>query len=158
VLLDEPTVGVDPQSRDRIYDMLAALSASGVSLLLTTHHLEEAEARCARTVILDHGKVIAAGTMAELVEQTVGRFRLVTLRLDAPLEAATALTSALPANGSGMAEDGRVLKARMRDVAAELPPLLDQIRAAGRTVDDVDVRGPSLQSVFIHLTGRELRE
>jgi linearmycin/streptolysin S transport system ATP-binding protein len=158
VLLDEPTVGVDPQSRDRIYDMLAALSASGVSLLLTTHHLEEAEARCARTVILDHGKVIAAGTMSELVEQTVGRFRLVTLRLDGPLDAASALRSALPENGSGMAEDGRVLKARMCDVAAELPPLLDQIRAAGRTVDDVDVRGPSLQSVFIHLTGRELRE
>jgi len=51
-----------------------------------------------------------------------------------------------------------VLKARMQDVAAELPPLLDRIRRAGRTVDDVDVRGPSLQSVFIHLTGRELRE
>src|SRR3954467_10799131 len=84
VLLDEPTVGVDPQSRDRIYDMLADLAASGVSLLLTTHHLEEAEARCSRTVIIDHGKVIAAGTMSELVDQTVGRFRLVTLRLDAP--------------------------------------------------------------------------
>ena len=158
VLLDEPTVGVDPQSRDRIYDMLAALSASGVSLLLTTHHLEEAEARCARTVILDHGKVIAAGTMAELVEQTVGRFRLVTLRLDSPLDMADTLRNAEPKNGSGTAEEGRVLKARMQDVAAELPPLLDQIRAAGRTVDDVEVRGPSLQSVFIHLTGRELRE
>jgi ABC-2 type transport system ATP-binding protein len=154
VLLDEPTVGVDPQSRDRIYDMLTELSASGVSLLLTTHHLEEAEARCARTVILDHGKVIAAGTMAELVDQTVGRFRLVTLRLDSALDRASAITNAVPENR----EDGRVLKARMQDVAAELPPLLDQIRAAGRTVDDVDVRGPSLQSVFIHLTGRELRE
>ena len=86
VLLDEPTVGVDPQSRDRIYAMLADLTAEGVSLLLTTHHLEEAEARCARTVIIDHGKVIAAGTLAELVDQTVGRHRLVTLRLDAPLD------------------------------------------------------------------------
>src|SRR6187431_747271 len=92
VLLDEPTVGVDPQSRDRIYDMLAGLAESGVSLLLTTHHLEEAEARCARTVILDHGKVIASGTMSELVEQTVGRYRLVTLRLDAPLEGEIART------------------------------------------------------------------
>src|SRR5690242_10289901 len=109
VLLDEPTVGVDPQSRDRIYDMLGDLSASGVSLLLTTHHLEEAEARCARTVILDHGKVIAAGTMSELVDQTVGRFRLVTLRLDSPLDAASTLRSAVPDNGSGTAEDGRVL-------------------------------------------------
>ena len=69
VLLDEPTVGVDPQSRDRIYDVLAELRSDGVSLLLTTHHLEEAEARCSRTVIIDHGKVIASGTLPELVDQ-----------------------------------------------------------------------------------------
>jgi len=158
VLLDEPTVGVDPQSRDRIYDMLADLAASGVSLLLTTHHLEEAEARCSRTVIIDHGKVIAAGTLSELVEQTVGRFRLVTLRLDAPLSADLARAFAGSDNGSGVDESGRTLRARMRDVAAELPPLLERIRTDGRGVDDVEVRGPSLQSVFIHLTGRELRE
>ena len=81
VLLDEPTVGVDPQSRERIYDMLTELTGDGVSLLLTTHHLEEAEARCSRTVIIDHGRVIASGTLAELVDQTVGRHRIVTLRL-----------------------------------------------------------------------------
>jgi ABC-2 type transport system ATP-binding protein len=158
VLLDEPTVGVDPQSRDRIYDMLADLAASGTSLLLTTHHLEEAEARCSRTVIIDHGKVIAAGTMSELVDQTVGRYRLVTLRLDAPLDANAALGVSGVDNGTGADADERTVKARMRDVAAELPPLLERIRIAGRSVDDVDVRGPSLQSVFIHLTGRELRE
>ena len=136
VLLDEPTVGVDPQSRDRIYDMLAALKAEGVSLLLTTHHLEEAEARCSRTVIIDHGRVIAAGTLPELVDRTVGKDRLVTLRLGT----------------------GQVISARMRDVAGDLPPLLEQVRQSGDTVDDVEVRGPSLQAVFIHLTGRELRE
>jgi hypothetical protein len=96
--------------------------------------------------------------MSELVDQTVGRFRLVTLRLDGPFDEASALTRGTPENGSGTADDGRVLKARMQDVASELPPLLDRIRAAGRAVDDVEVRGPSLQSVFIHLTGRELRE
>jgi ABC-2 type transport system ATP-binding protein len=163
VLLDEPTVGVDPQSRDRIYDMLAELAQSGVSLLLTTHHLEEAEARCSRTVIIDHGNVIAAGTLPELVDQTVGRYRLVTLRLDAPLSAAgtaglAAGTSTRASDLSADADDGRVIKARMRDVALELPPLLERIRQAGRSVDDVEVRGPSLQAVFIHLTGRELRE
>ena len=136
VLLDEPTVGVDPQSRDRIYETLAELAGSGVSMLLTTHHLEEAEARCARTVIIDHGRVIAAGTLPELVDRTVGKDRLVTLRLS----------------------DGQVETARLRDVAADLPPLLERVRASGRLVDDVEVRGPSLQSVFIHLTGRELRE
>ena len=159
VLLDEPTVGVDPQSRDRIYDVLADLAKQGVSLLLTTHHLEEAEARCSRTVIIDHGKIIAAGTLAELVDRTVGRYRLVTLRLDA---AARDAAAAEITRGSRTIEtdavDPRLLRARMRDVAIELPPLLERIRQVGRAVDDVEVRGPSLQSVFIHLTGRELRE
>jgi ABC-2 type transport system ATP-binding protein len=159
VLLDEPTVGVDPQSRDRIYDTLAELARSGVSLLLTTHHLEEAEARCSRTVIIDHGRVIAGGSLTELVDQTVGRYRLVTLRLDAPLTADVAAAiggdGEMPTIDSG---DPRLMKTRMRDVALDLPPLLDRIRRAGRCVEDVDVRGPSLQAVFIHLTGRELRE
>jgi len=151
VLLDEPTVGVDPQSRERIYDMLTELMRSGVSLLLTTHHLEEAEARCSRTVIIDHGKVIAAGTMAELVDQTVGRHRIVTLRVDAPL-------TSTPAGVDVAAEDPRTLRAKVSDVARELPGLLAAVAGQGREVEDVDVRGPSLQSVFIHLTGRELRE
>jgi ABC-2 type transport system ATP-binding protein len=136
VLMDEPTVGVDPQSRDRIYEMLAALTASGVSIVLTTHHLEEAEARCSRTVIIDHGRVIASGTLPELVALTVGRDKSVTLRLS----------------------DGRTVTERMKDVAVELPPLLERVHQSGVQVEDVDVRGPSLQAVFIHLTGRELRE
>jgi ABC-2 type transport system ATP-binding protein len=158
VLLDEPTVGVDPQSRDRIYDTLATLAASGVSLLLTTHHLEEAEARCSRTVIIDHGKVIASGTTPELVDQTVGRFRMVSLRLREPLGEGDARRVTSDETVSIDAADARVVRARMRDVAVELPPLLDVIRTSGSTVDDVDVRGPSLQAVFIHLTGKELRE
>jgi ABC-2 type transport system ATP-binding protein len=156
VLLDEPTVGVDPQSRDRIYDMLSDLAAEGVSLLLTTHHLEEAEARCSRTVIIDHGRAIAEGTLAELVDQTVGKHRLVTLRLDRPLSDVGSV-----ARGSDTvvdSGDATRLRARLHDVASELPQLLDRVRKAGRAVEDVDVRGPSLQSVFIHLTGRELRE
>src|SRR6478736_2482250 len=156
VLLDEPTVGVDPQSRDRSYDMLADLASQGVSLLLTTHHLEEAEARCDRTVIIDHGKVIAEGTLSDLVDRTVGRHRMVTLRLDAPLAEDIAVLrepNLMPDGG-----DGRRVRARMNDVASELPLLLDRVRQAGRAVEDVDVRGPSLQAVFIHLTGRELRE
>ena len=151
VLLDEPTVGVDPQSRERIYDMLGELTRAGVSLLLTTHHLEEAEARCTRTVIIDHGKVIAAGTLPELVDQTVGRHRIVTLRVDAPM------ASALPGVDVA-AEDPRMLRAKVSNVARELPALLTAVAGQGREVEDVDVRGPSLQAVFIHLTGRELRE
>src|SRR5512132_1288686 len=151
VLLDEPTVGVDPQSRDRIYDVLAELARAGVSLLLTTHHLEEAEARCSRTVIIDHGKVIASGTLAQLVDETVGPHRLVTLRLDGPLDGEAALLRTAGEDISIDETDTRTVRARMRDVATGLPPLLERIRQTGRAVNDVEVRGPSLQSVFIHL-------
>ncbi|NQW03219.1 MAG: AAA family ATPase [Acidobacteria bacterium] len=67
VLLDEPTVGVDPQSRERIYEMLSGLQATGVAVVLTTHHLEEAERRCQRSVIIDHGIMVASGTLRELL-------------------------------------------------------------------------------------------
>jgi ABC-2 type transport system ATP-binding protein len=102
VLLDEPTVGVDPQSRERIYQMLDGLRSEGASLLLTTHYLEEVEARCDRVVIIDHGKSVAAGTPAELVERVLGPAR--------------------PDAGN------------------------------------LEVRSRGLQAVFLHLTGKDLRE
>ncbi len=150
VLLDEPTVGVDPQSRERIAEMLDGLRAAGASLLLTTHQLDEAEARCERIVILDHGKVIAAGTLAELVRATVGDARAVTLRLD---RAPAAPIEGLAADGGGT-----ILRASVRDVDADLAALLRRVAAAGCAVTDLEVRQPRLQSVFLHLTGRELRE
>ncbi len=150
VLLDEPTVGVDPQSRERIYDMLQSLRAEGASLMLTTHQLEEAEARCDRIVVIDHGELKASGTLAELVERTVGSHRRVTLHLDrAPRQ---------PLPGFDTDSGGATLRTQVKDVAGELPALLGVVERAGCKVLDVDVRGPSLHAVFIHLTGRELRE
>jgi ABC-2 type transport system ATP-binding protein len=150
ILLDEPTVGVDPQSRERIWEMLEGLRRDGASLLLTTHHLEEAEARCERIVVLDHGTVCAPGTLAELVRDTVGSHRTVTLTLDrAP---------GVPLDGLTADASGRVLEGPVRDVDAGLAAMLQRVAAAGCTVEDLEIRRPSLQSVFIHLTGRELRE
>src|SRR5262249_21933258 len=150
VLLDEPTVGVDPQSRERIWEMLDKLKQAGSSLVLTTHQLDEAQIRGDRIVIIDHGKTIAAGTFRELVERTVGTRRQVTLTLDRPLPR--------PLGGLPAEADGRTVRLQVTDVAAELPPLLEQVRAAGCHVEDVGVQSPSLQLVFLHLTGRELRE
>jgi ABC-2 type transport system ATP-binding protein len=150
VLLDEPTVGVDPQSRERIWEMLDKLKQAGSSLVLTTHQLDEAQTRGDRIVIIDHGKTIAAGTFPELVERTVGSRRQVTLMLDRPLPR--------PLNGLPAEAEGRTVRMRATDVATELPPLLEQVRAAGCQVEDVGVQSPSLQLVFLHLTGRELRE
>jgi ABC-2 type transport system ATP-binding protein len=150
VLLDEPTVGVDPQSRERIWEMLDKLKQAGASLVLTTHQLDEAQTRGDRIVIIDHGKTIAAGTFHELVEQTVGTRRQVTLTLDRPL--------AGPLDMPGVQSEDRTIRWQAADVAAELPPVLQSVRAAGRHVEEVTVQSPTLQSVFLHLTGRELRE
>ena len=81
LLLDEPTVGVDPQSRHRIFEMLDELAAGGTAIVLTTHHLDEAESRCDRIVVVDHGRVVADGTIQQLIERTVGRGRMVRLEL-----------------------------------------------------------------------------
>ncbi len=150
VLLDEPTVGVDPQSRERIWEMLDKLKQAGTSLILTTHQLDEAQTRGDRIVIIDHGKTIAAGTFAELVEQTVGTRRQVTLTLDRPLPQ--------PLDGFAAESQDRTVRLQAADVAAELPPLLERVRAAGCRVEDVGVQSPTLQMAFLHLTGRELRE
>jgi ABC-2 type transport system ATP-binding protein len=149
LLLDEPTVGVDPQSRERIFAMLDELRDHGTSILLTTHQLDEAEQRCDRVVIIDRGRVIAMGTLSELIEATVGPKRRVTLRLASP--------GPVPA-GFRAGAGPRELVAEVGDVALELAILLERVRDAGGEVTDVEVRAPSLHAVFIHLTGRELRE
>jgi ABC-2 type transport system ATP-binding protein len=151
VLLDEPTVGVDPQSRERIYEMLAELRGNGAALLLTTHHLEEAEARCDRIVIIDHGRTVASGTLAELTASTFGEQHTVTATLSrAP---------AGPVPGFEVdAESATTLRAMVRDIDGELPVLLRRLREAGCEVHDLQVRRPSLAGVFLALTGKELRE
>ncbi len=152
VLLDEPTVGVDPQSRERIYEMLAELRRQGVSILLTTHHLEEAEARCERIVIIDHGKVIASGTLAELVTHALGASRVAVIRTSQVMAGA-----ALPP-GAELDADGRTIRASLHAGAAALPELTRLAAAHGGGIDDMSLHGARLQDVFISLTGRDLRE
>ena len=153
VLLDEPTVGVDPQSRERIYEMLASLRQSGVSIVLTTHHLEEAEQRCDRIVIIDHGKIVAAGTLAELLRSSLGDKRAVEVRLRGPWPA----TVARPSNWR-VSDDGRVLNTEVTSLTNELPAIMATIGGAGAEVADLTLRGSTLHDAFIALTGRELRE
>lgn len=150
ILLDEPTVGVDPQSRERIYDMLQALRAQGVSLLLTTHQLDEAEARCDRVVIIDRGRNVAEGTVEELVGRTFGNHQTVSVAFEQPV-------GSLP-DGLKPAEDRLSASATVRDIAKDLPALLASLAGAGISVRSLTVTRPSLAGVFLALTGRELRE
>ena len=150
LLLDEPTTGVDPQSRERIFAMLAQLRRDGTALLHTTHQLGEAEGVCDRVVIIDHGHVVAQGTPAALVERTLGRAHEVVITLDRVADPAS-----LP---DGTHAGGRIVRAGIADLATDLPALLDRLRAAGYGVDDVRIDRADLNAVFLHLTGRELRE
>lgn len=150
LLLDEPTVGVDPQSRQRIFDMLAELHTDGTTILLTTHHLDEAESQCDRIVIMDHGQIIADGTLNELVQHTTGPERWVHLSIDGDFQPRVYGLEPDPRTGNWMAA--------LQDISAELPGLIDAIRACGGNVTKLEVHEPSLHEVFLRLTGRELRE
>ena len=157
LLLDEPTVGVDPQSRQQIFQMLDELHASGTSILLTTHHLDEAEQCCDRIVIIDHGLVIADGTVSQLVDSTIGSSRHIKLRIDKPLCQPLAPWH-VGQSQLGQESTGHTLETRVTDVAGQISGLLESVRSAGHEVLDVEIRAPSLHDVFLHLTGRELRD
>ncbi|WP_246114751.1 ABC transporter ATP-binding protein [Rubripirellula tenax] len=166
LLLDEPTVGVDPQSREKIFTMLDQLNESGTSILLTTHHLDEAEQRSDRIVIVDQGKVVADGTIEELVKQSIGTSRMVRIKIDRPLQRPLVVLQGDPEgmvsnsglSGSlGHAGDAMV-STRIDDVAVQLPRLLDAVKKNGYDVVDLEVQSPSLHHVFLHMTGHKLRD
>ena len=150
LLLDEPTVGVDPQSRQRIFDMLSELTAAGTTIVLTTHHLDEAETQCDRILIVDGGRIIADGTLHELIDRTVGDRQHLDLTIEGLDGTSVPRLRFDEASGT--------YRTSVRSPQAELPVLLSQIAERGGRVLDMRMRRSDLHQVFLHLTGRELRE
>lgn len=156
LFLDEPSAGLDPQSRMAMWSAVEGLRSEGITVLLTTHYMEEAESLSDRLAIIDYGKVLALGT-PEKLKQTFGAQTIFDLKLKAQdgLESLVAAVKTLPdVTGAEITGDG------LRVVAANsdgLLPILVQA-AAGHGLRDLTVTEPSLETVFIQLTGRDLRE
>jgi ABC-2 type transport system ATP-binding protein len=152
VLMDEPTVGVDPQSRNRIFEMVADLRSRGTAVIYTTHYMEEAERLCDPIAIMDHGRIIAQGSKEELVAQSFGGQSDVLIHFadSQPSAAEWALAQ------GGKIEDGVAYFsiAHPPDIAL----LLEAAAHANLEIFDVALRRPNLESVFLQLTGRDLRQ
>lgn len=151
VLLDEPTVGVDPQSRNRIFEMVEGLRAEGMTIIYTTHYMEEAERLCDVIGIIDHGRIIALGSKEALVAQAFGTKSSVMMRFSRD---GADLASWAAARG-GTAEGSTVRCTIERPV--EIGGLLDAASRDGLEIEDVSLQRPNLESVFLQLTGKELR-
>ena len=152
VLMDEPTVGVDPQSRNNIFEMIEKLRDDGMSIIYTTHYMEEAERLCDRIAIIDHGKIIAQGTHAELLQAAFGSRSQVLARF----AGADARVAAWVAEHGGHSLNGTAQFTVERP--SEIAGLLEASAGAGLELVDIALRKPNLESVFLHLTGRELRD
>ena len=152
MLMDEPTVGVDPQSRNHIFEMIEKLRDQGTSIIYTTHYMEEAERLCDRVAIVDHGKIIALGTNAELVNNAFGSRSQVIARFAAADGRVTAWVS----EHGGQAVDGTAQFTI--EHPTEIAGLLEDSAQAGLELVDISLHKPNLESVFLHLTGRELRD
>jgi len=156
LVLDEPTVGVDPQSRNAILESVEHLGTEGMAVLYTTHYMEEAERLCDRIGIIDHGRIVAEGTRRELVE-LVGQHDRVRLEATGDLaRAAAALGELARVKSADAREDG--LDLIVDGAPNALTELLAAVTASGATVTNVDVDEPDLESVFLHLTGRAFRD
>ena len=157
LVLDEPTVGVDPQSRNAILDAVEALASEGMAVLYTTHYMEEAERLCDRVGILDDGSLKAEGTRRELISLVGEHDRL---RIDARGDLAAAAAAAaqtVPGVETAVPRDGG-LDVLARDVRASLADIVRAIDATGAGITSMEVHEPNLEAVFLHLTGKALRD
>ena len=156
LILDEPTVGVDPQSRNAILEAVEELSAAGIAVLYTTHYMEEAERLCDRVGIIDQGKIIAEGTRRELVEMVGEKDRVSITGTGSLAEVVRRLSSIEGVAEAGESESGVTLL--VEDSGAHLAAILAKAGETGMAVSGVEIEQPDLEAVFLHLTGKALRD
>lgn len=156
LVLDEPTVGVDPQSRNAILASIEALESEGMAILYTTHYMEEAERLCNRVGIIDDGRICAEGTRRELIALVGQRDRVRLTASGDTRRAAGAVTAVTGVEQATLTDDG--IDIVVADARGVLPALLADVTAAGAVIRSVEVVEPDLEAVFLHLTGKALRD
>ena len=156
LVLDEPTVGVDPQSRNAILSSVEALGAQGMAILYTTHYMEEAERLCDRVGIIDEGKIRAEGTRRELTSM-IGQRDRIELGARGDLRAAVAALAGIEGVVEASAHEGG-LSLIVMDARRILPRIIEAVADVDAAVTNVEIVEPDLEAVFLHLTGRALRD
>jgi ABC-2 type transport system ATP-binding protein len=157
LFLDEPTAGLDPQSRLALWDILGELNREGQTILLTTHYMEEADKLCGRVAIMDHGKILALDTPAAL-KQSLGADTIVTVRAEGDMQTlGERLTAAIEGVTRTRTVEGGV-ELHVTGAQRLVPRVVDAAEQADYEVADLSVAEPSLETVFISLTGKELRD
>ena len=157
LILDEPTVGVDPQSRNAILESVEALSVEGMAVLYTTHYMEEAERLCDRIAIMDAGRIQAEGTRSELIALTGGVDHVRLTGAAGVTEQVAEVLAGLPVVRQ-VAVDGHRVLLTVSDAPSAVAAIVSAATGAGMTLDGVEISRPDLESVFLHLTGKALRD
>jgi ABC-2 type transport system ATP-binding protein len=156
LFLDEPTTGLDPQSRRQLWEIIRVFQEGGGTVLLTTHYMDEAERLCDRLAIVDHGQIIAEGTPAGLIAK-LGGHHVVEFALSGNCDANISNWESLPSVDSVRSDDGLVCLS-VREPHRTIPALLDKLEEQSGKLEHLTTRQASLEDVFVRLTGRHLRE
>jgi ABC-2 type transport system ATP-binding protein len=154
LLLDEPTTGVDPQSRNHIFEEVRRLNAGGLTVVYTSHYMEEVQALCPRIGIIDHGRLVACDTLPNLLRQLKGLIRVRLTRLPPPLREHL---RELP-DCRATERDGQTIEVECRDIQATLVRLVAALNETQAELVGLETEEPNLERVFLHLTGRALRD
>src|SRR5579871_1021332 len=155
LFLDEPTTGLDPQSRRQLWDIIRTFQKHGGTVLLTTHYMDEAERLCDRLSIIDHGQVIAEGTPGDLINRLGGQHMIEFALAENGTDSAS--WKSLPGVEGVHNDDGKIVLSA-REPHVTIPVLLETVQRRGARLEHLTTRQASLEDVFVHLTGRHLRE
>lgn len=156
LIMDEPTVGIDPQSRNHILDTVLNLNKQGMTIIYTSHYMEEVEYLCNEVCIMDEGKIIASGTKDELVEMVREKTQI-NVKLDRTDYEAAEIIRTLPGvSDAGIDEGTIVVYGENADTL--LASIIHSVSERGLRIQSIDVKKPNLESVFLHLTGKALRD